>query len=1175
MFRLKKLEIQGFKSFVEKTSLTLPSRITAIVGPNGSGKSNICDAVQWVLGEQSARVLRGATMEDVIFNGSARRKPLGMAEVSLTLGSREENRWTETGGEVVLTRRVVRDGTSDYFLNGKRSRLKDIQDLLLGTGLGVRAYSIIEQQKIDLILSTKPQDRRRLIEEASGISKYKVRKHQAEVKLEETRANLLRITDIVNEIERSCNSLKRQAARAGRWKELADALAKAKRKLLRLRFDRLEEATRQAAQHLETLGGEEAELGAVCEKLDEAFEALRHQAAEAERARREAAASLARARETMISIEAALGRAARQAEEALARGQLIDSQRQQAEFDRSRALEEVAETTQLLATVEEELKQTETAVQQTFVTLTEETRREKEIADRRENARRDLLAAGSRSAEAANRERQAAILADRLTFGLAKFTERKARAAEALEQREATLAEATETEELARARMEEARSTLEEMTVEKKGIDDRIRSLKAEKETVQQRFHGLDRRIASLETTLRERESGGRGAQKALKAAGVRPAGVLADHYEVAEGFEKALDAALGTTLESPVLEDRSALEATLAAIRSGKLGTARFIYPLSERGETGTLSDGRVAGVSYQLLKPRPGSEKYAHSIPDAVVAQTLDDALHLAKTYPLRTIVTRDGIVVKGAAVEAAGSELPDEGLFTVRRDLKDLVKERETLVARQMTLQEEIEATTQVQSELTADLDRQLSVTRRTEREHSESEARKKAAAAERQRAHHECTVLDDEEEIHLADLKAATEKKLEAAQLAAERGSQMADIERLIMELEGQVEAIRARRLTAAEADAAARSKRDLARERRRNLAEALTSQRARADSAARRFADSASARDRLEELRETALREGETCREQLEEARAAVSLAERAKEETEARAEELEQQLETADGQLHSSRQRLDALRKTRFEAELVLERRRADRDHVVETCQTDFSCLPSELPGVSDMEGEIPAEQALAEEVASRTAALEKLGAVNHAALEEYDEESKRLHEMTTQKMDLEESVAQIQETIRTINETSTGRFQEAFAAINGNFARVFQRLFRGGTAAMQLIDENDPLESGIEIIAQPPGKRNQSISLLSGGEKALTAIALLVGIFMYKPSPFCIMDEVDAPLDEANIDRFTALLSEMAEETQFVLITHSKRTMETAQALYGVTQEEPGVSKIVSVRFD
>ena len=268
------------------------------------------------------------------------------------------------------------------------------------------------------------------------------------------------------------------------------------------------------------------------------------------------------------------------------------------------------------------------------------------------------------------------------------------------------------------------------------------------------------------------------------------------------------------------------------------------------------------------------------------------------------------------------------------------------------------------------------------------------------------------------------------------------------------------------------------------------------------------------------------------------------------------------------------------MRRTRFEAELALERHKADQDHLLEQCRTEFGCLPGELPAFERTEEEAALapealEAALAEDVVSRSLALERLGPVNHAALEEYEVESERLAELSAQKADLEASLAQIQETIRTINTTSSERFQEAFAAVNFNFGQVFQRLFHGGTASMHLLDEEDPLDSGLEIMAQPPGKRNQTIGLLSGGEKALTAVALLVAIFKYKPSPFCILDEVDASLDEANIDRFTSLLVELSEETQFVLITHNKRTMETAQALYGVTQEEPGVSKLVSVRFD
>src|SRR5450759_1614497 len=483
MFRLKKLEILGFKSFVDKTSLTLPGRITAIVGPNGSGKSNICDAVQWVLGEQSARVLRGNTMEDVIFNGSARRRPLGMAEVSLTLESRGGVHWAETGGEVTITRRVSRDGESDYILNGKRARLKDVQDLLLGTGLGVRAYSIIEQQKIDLILSTKPQDRRRLVEEAAGVSKYKMRKRQAEVKLEETRGNLLRLTDIVSEIERTCTSLKRQASRAARWKEQADVFTALKKTLARVRADRLHAALAAAETGLANLASAEAEALSSAGRLDAALEESRRLADDDDRGRRELGDLFARAREKLLSAESAVSGAAREAEEADARAELLEAQRKEAEADHLRSAEEAGRADRSREEVEAEFAAAEERARTTSAELAMAARREDDLSARRESARRDNLAAAARA-------------------------------------------------------LEECRERLEATSLDRKGAEKRLKSLNDDRESAQTRFHALDRQIASLEATLALRETGGESARKALEASGVSPRGVLGDHFEPTEGFE-------------------------------------------------------------------------------------------------------------------------------------------------------------------------------------------------------------------------------------------------------------------------------------------------------------------------------------------------------------------------------------------------------------------------------------------------------------------------------------------------------------------------------------------------------------------------------------------------------------------------------------------------------------
>lgn len=1176
MFRLKKLDILGFKSFVDKTSLTLPSRITAIVGPNGSGKSNICDAVQWVLGEQSARALRGTTMEDVIFNGSARRRPLGLAEVSLTLEARSGEHWTETGGEVVITRRVTRDGESEYVLNGKRSRLKDIQDVLLGTGLGVRAYSIIEQQKVDLILSTKPQDRRRLIEEAAGVSKYKIRKRQAEVKLEETRANLLRLSDIVSEVERNCTSLKRQASRAARWKEQADVLSGLKRKLARLKADRLGSDLGACEATLAAATDAEAAALAALGRMEADLEEARRLADEDEKASRELAAALARAREALLSAEAAVAAGEKEHEETAARRQLLLSQRREAETDHLRSGEEAARADRAREDVEAELLAAEERAKSATQALAEATRGENEVTARRESARRDLLTAGARAAEATNRERDAALLVDRLGFALSKLEERKARAEELLAEREAAARAAEEAASSARTALEEARTRLEEVGVGRKTAEEKLAGLKSEREASLQRFHALDRRIATLETTLAEREAGGESARRALETAGLPPTTVLADHFDAKDGFETPLDAALGAALEAPVLRERASLERALAAVKSAGLGTARFVHPIPDTPFPLKPHDDRVLGVARDLLSGKTPDEGLASALPDAIVVRTVDDALALAPLHPERTIATLDGVVVRGSVIEAAGTEMPGEGLFTVRRDLKNLHHERETLARHLAALETEIAGTSTEAGALSASLDRELTASRHAEREHSDAAARLSTATEERRRAEREVAVLGEEEISLETDLVRAGETRSEATRLSATRNAEMATVERTIGELESGVDAARAARLSAAEADAAARNARDVLRERHRAALDAADTHHGRAEAAARRLAEIADALALLD-VRETGA--GERLRATREAREAAVTSASEAATrliEADQRATDRRELRENADRSAHTAREALDVARRSRFDAELHLERRRADEAHLVETCRNEFGCLPGELPAIELAEGEAaPDEPALADEVMQRTLALEKLGPVNHAALEEFEIENKRREELSTQKLDLEKSLEQILETIKTINATSSDRFQEAFVAINANFAQVFQRLFRGGSASMHLLDETDPLESGLEIMAQPPGKRNQTIGLLSGGEKALTAVALLVAIFRYKPSPFCIMDEVDAPLDDANIDRFTSLLSELSEETQFVLITHSKRTMETAQALYGVTQEEPGVSKLVSVRFD
>ena len=583
MFRLKKLDIQGFKSFVDKTSVTLPTRITAIVGPNGSGKSNICDAVQWVLGEQSARNLRGTTMEDVIFNGAARRRPLGMAEVTITLESRSGEEWAETGGEVTIARRVTRDGESDYILNGKRSRLKDVQEILLGTGLGVRAYSIIEQQKIDLILSTKPQDRRRLIEEAAGVSKYKIRKRQAEVKLEETRGNLLRLTDIVSEIDRTCASLKRQASRAARWKEQADVLAAQKRRLARLRADRLASGFAEGEKALAAATDAEAAALAELGRLEAELTEARRLADEDERAVREAGDAFARAREALLAAEAAAAAAAREAEEAAARRELLETQKKETEADHVRFVEEAGRGAKSREEAEAELARADEAARKAAEALLVR-RRE---GDGRHGPPRGHPPRPPRRVRPLGRGREPRAR-DRAPRGPPRLRPREARGAEGPGRRGPRGPPRGRRGGGARrrVRLRDARRGAREARERdarpqrRRGAARRPEEHPRSARRVLSRRRGPDRRPRDDARRRARRAASPRAARSRPRAS--PPPASSRTTSTPPPGYETALDAALGAALEAPVLESRGALDAALRAVREGKLGTARFVHPLA-----------------------------------------------------------------------------------------------------------------------------------------------------------------------------------------------------------------------------------------------------------------------------------------------------------------------------------------------------------------------------------------------------------------------------------------------------------------------------------------------------------------------------------------------------------------------------------------------------------------
>jgi len=1169
MLRLKRVEIAGFKSFYEKVDLAFPGSVTAVVGPNGCGKSNISDAVAWALGEQSARVLRGEKMDDVIFNGSAKRRPLGMAEVVLTLAaSNGDSEKGDAEGELRVGRRVYRDGEGEYFLNDKQVRLRDIQDQLLGTGLGVRAYSVIEQGRIDQVLSTKPQDRRRLIEEAAGITKYKLKKRLAEGKLEETRGNLLRLSDIVGEIEKNVASLKRQASRAARYKEQTEILRQKKASLTRSRGDLLRGALTASERLRDERRDREAEAAAVLARAESALAQARLEAGEAS-ARRDAL------REALASLEASIARDdalldanKRATLDLAARRAALEREGRDFSSEQTRAARDLADLQERLERTVAEARAKSLAREEADRLASEAgaacAALERELEEMRTRA---LNAAGERVA-ARNARHEVDLAAERIAASLARLAQTGARIAEELSGREREANEAEREAARLKAAAEDATARVTAIDTELGRLSARLTEAEAARDDAHAAAGALEHRLAALVETLRARETSVNEVRQALRAAGLSEHGALSDRIRPRDGWEDAVGLVLGN--DSDALLASGDVRLAVEAMRS--LSSARMVRS-DWRHETREERPAPSVGWDAVLEGHAALSVAERAALPRTAFVESLADALALSETNPGMTFVTRQREVVRGPVVRVAGPAAEATGLFALRR-------EQETLSRR---LHEAREALSAAEGGLEGLRGQRLAreaerpALREAEREaqgaSSAFAARFEERLGERDRMRREHETLTTE--------KAALSKEASGLQTR-----------RLALEEEE-------RRLAQAEDDAHRRigllsDSLSEARASAQSRGDELAHRRTEAEVAAERRRSMEAARDTLRETHSTLERRLAEATE--EEARIATRAAELTHEEAEARARqianlsaretqavahgdavetarEIAARVETADAATRTDRAALDAARESRFEAEVTATRAASDLEHLVAQCREDFGVEPEALEPPADASPDALA--ALEAEVAELAASIERLGPVNVLAFEEHKEMSERLVFLTTQRDDLLKSIAELQESIRKINATSSERFAEAFHAINENFKAMFARLFQGGSAEMKLLDETDVLESGIEIDAHPPGKRNQSILLLSGGEKALTAIALLMAIFRYKPSPFCILDEVDAPLDEANIDRFTRLLREMTDETQFIAITHNKRTMETADVMYGVTMEEPGCSKIVSVKFD
>jgi chromosome segregation protein len=1211
---LHSLELIGFKSFADKTTFEFHEGVTAIVGPNGCGKSNVLDAVRWVLGEQSAKALRGGEMADVIFNGTETRKPVGFGEVSLTF----TNCGSELGvdwHDVRVTRRVYRDGNSEYLLNKTVCRLRDIQALFADTGVGRSAYSIMEQGKIDLILSSRPEDRRTVFEEAAGITKYKTQKKEALRKLEATEANLLRIGDIIKEVKRQIGSLQRQAGKARRYQTLLADLQvldthHSRRQLDELEAEaergraevvRLQEAEQAAHAKIET---KENELAAKRRNLDEIDGDIGDARAEVQRLQSEMA-GLRNRIEFNRQRAQELGELIERYESDIAAAETKRSE-QATQLQEADAL--IARTNQLLATKEREVEQlTETlrAARSERVQKEDELQALQLSLSKLENRTTSLQS--DLNGIAARREATAARISELTRV----ITDETRQAEEARAQLTAARA-AMETERLAAEnRKENLRQAEEQLQQNQAAVAN------AEKEIVRLERSSAEKqaRLEVLRQMTEEGEGLEKGSQAVLKGLDnperIRPAiaGALVASLNVEPEFVPALEAAFGRNMHAVVLRDTEMAAEIFRKLVDGKLGHAALAIPgLSASfsdAEPTSLPGGALAWAKDKVEMPGELAPLVRQLLREVAIVSDLATGLALKRNSPdlqfatLRgEFISREGIIFGGTASAASDSLLGRKAIVTsLEQECQGLEAERARSVEARDQAKEKIES-----AAATVD-----------EARRSHEHAREKSSQTGIEIFSAERAVADEERKLaQLQSEKATLEQQVQSA-------------DERIAQLEGELESDRknfaeeqGRQVAAEQARENARTQEEEAAETLSELRLAVATERQRHESLVHHREPMAAREAELADL--VAARRGDIATyqnrltrqaEESEGAEAAIkghaSELETAERNVATLTDERSSRLTLVteqESQLRGLRDSLNDLRDLRGKEEVrqtQLQLRIENlTEHVMRRYQIDLRAFATDAfafqktlsvvtkrrakPETVAAEGEpAPAEEmaaastgeaSLEEIIATLTRQLDNMGPVNLEAVHEYDELEERYGFLETQNNDLIAARREVLDVITRINSTTQKLFAETFAQVRINFSEMFAEMFGGGRADLSLQDENDPLNCGIEITARPPGKQLQSVSLLSGGERTMTAVALLFAIYMVRPSPFCILDEMDAPLDESNINRFIKVLERFVSQSQFIIITHNKRTIAKADILYGVTMEERGVSKLVGMKL-
>ncbi len=1275
MLKLRKVELVGFKSFCEKTQITFSgSGLTCIIGPNGCGKSNIVDAISWVLGEQSHKSLRAERMSDCIFNGTAKRPPLGLAEVTLTLidpelaeaaefvlghqaaegaipgpvgvpdsafgatanpfttadtestekseeaagnadsaaaqeTSAEENDSKQPAflkkkragaekhsmqlkpGEVVVGRRLYRSGQSEYLINGRVARLRDIQDLFMGIGLGPDSYAIIEQGRIGQILSSKPTDRRAIIEEAAGITKFKTKRRLSEAKLESSKVNLSRVNDIYVEVEKQLGSLKRQASKARRYAEIREQMRGLLRQVLASKAKELDTEADRLSRLVGGISAQESQEAQSVSQGEAEQEQLSSRTYELESELRQHQNVLG---QTALELDRSENRILfnrQRTSELTGRLQQLDLEIEQGAAQAAQVEARAGAHGESVASIKGEVARVE-AILANLVTATAEISGAHDSAEGRIAAlRRSAAELGEELTRLHGDQAQAEQTLSHHVESVTRYEQREQQMLEeALHHRERAQAA-----DLHWHSVQERTRRLEELV---RNAQSRIGDLRhQQQEAVAHAGASRDAlasgraRRASLEQILNDRSYTADAVQKLFASsqgsddsAGFRAVGVLADYAEVGQEYENAIEQFLRDELEYVVVETFDVARAGIAMLRDEVGGRATFfvdslrklnlqpnepVVPFEIERETVSRLDKLV-----EFRDPLgPAAKQFLPRLQSAFLVEQSAVAERLARENPAYSFVTPDGTTYQGRVV--SGGRPSEAGPLGMKRELRSLDAE---VLQLERAASEAQAALQHIEEELRAS----ESSLEQAAAQHVESEKIEVAATLQRDQARGDMVRIG----IELSDCQndlgrlrnevCAAQRRAEAAQ--HRRGEVSSARDGAEQEIAQAMEQQVALRQTAQE------KQEDLASRRAEmaGLAERLASAETIAARMAHELQELVARRAALVLTRDSLLQEQEQLAAQTAEHHKQVESLRGEKLRLEARGAEMEKEFDATrarsaqvDDSLRMARQKLGDFREERSKLEIERARNESEREHLRLSCVEELNAQPEDLiaefPALLTGE-ELRTSDAQYHELKSR---IESMGPINMMALEEYNECEQRFEFLGRERTDLLQSITDTQQAIAELDEVCKTKFEEAFAFINSNFAVAFHTLFGGGTGEMRLSEPDSSGEPGIDVVAQPPGKRLQNVLLLSGGEKAMTALALLIAIFRYQPSPFCILDEVDAPLDEANVGRFTKLVSEMSAGTQFIVVTHNRRTMEMASVLYGVTMQEPGVSKLVSVRWD